>query len=620
MIFRIRSFRRFPFLSLPMEDTMKRILTRVPILASILLLAGFGQSGIESRIRSVEKGLLPPARFKGDATWTIEERMKHYKVPGLSVAVINNFKVEWVKAYGLKDIETKEPVSTETLFQAASISKPVTAMIALKKAQEGKISLDEDINNRLTSWKLPDNEWKKKVTLANLLTHTAGLTVHGFPGYAVSAQLPTVPQILDGVAPANTGSVRVDMEPGTKFRYSGGGTTIAQLAIMDREKKPYPQIAEETVFGPLKMTNSTYNQPLPDDWKKKAASGHKRDGNLVEGKIHIYPEMAPAGLWTTPTDLANFAIEVQLSLAGKSNKVLSKEMAEKMVTPFIEDFVGMGFFLEKHGQALYFGHGGSNVGFKSQLLVHKDKGYGVVVMINSDNAPIINEVIRSIAREYGWEDYLPAPYEIASIAPEKLAQYQGRYQIGPDSALHVASENAKIYLQTTEGPKFEIFPVSESDFVAKEENFKLTFVKNQDGKVDSIKIEPRGGSSFVSPRMADGTLIPYEKLMAGKIAEALEDYRRIRRERPEVPAIQEGRLNGLGYSLMRQKKMAEAIAIFKLNVEFYPKSSNVYDSLGEAYMTNGDKQLAITNYRKSLELNPKNDKGAQMLKKLENDR
>jgi CubicO group peptidase (beta-lactamase class C family) len=599
---------------------MKSILFRMPILVSILLLASFNQSSIESRIKSVENGLLPPVLIKGDATWTIEERMKHYKVPGLSVAVINNFKVEWAKAYGLKDIETKEPVSTETLFQAASISKPVTAMIALKKVQEGKIALDEDINNRLTSWKLPDNEWKKKVTLANLLTHTAGLTVHGFPGYAVGEKLPTVPQILDGVAPANTSPVRVDMEPGTKFRYSGGGTTIAQLAIMSIEKKPYPQIAEETVLGPLRMTNSTYNQPLPDDWKKKAASGHRRDGNLVEGKIHIYPEMAPAGLWTTPIDLANFAIEVQLSLAGKSNKVLSKEMAEKMVTPFIEDFIGMGFFLEKHGQALYFGHGGSNEGFKSQLLVHKDKGYGAVVMVNSDNAQIINEVIRSIAREYGWEDYLPAPYEITSIEPEKLDRYQGHYQTGPDQALQVARENGKLYAQPTYGPKFEIFPVSESGFVAKEQNVKFTFVKSPDGKVDTVKIEPGGGRPFEGTRMADGALIPYEKLMAGKIVEALEDYRRIRREKPELPATQEGRLNGLGYSLMQQKKMAEAIVIFKLNAEFYPQSSNVYDSLGEAYMTNGDKELAIANYRKSLELNPKNENGTRMLKKLENNR
>ena len=184
---------------------------------------------------------------------------------------------------------------------------------------------------------------------------------------------------------------------------------------MDIEKKPYPQIAKETVLGPLGMTNSTYAQPLTDDWRKKAASGHKGNGNPVAGKIHVYPEMAAAGLWTTPTDLAKFAIEVQLSLAGKSNKVLSKETTDKMVTPFIEDHIAMGFFLEKHGNAIYFGHGGADEGFRAELLVHKTKGYGVAVMVNSDNGAIIREIIRSIALEYGWEEFLPKPHEIVTV-------------------------------------------------------------------------------------------------------------------------------------------------------------------------------------------------------------
>src|SRR5205085_2713216 len=203
----------------------------------------------QSQIQRVEQGLLPAVLIKGDPSWAIQERMRHYRVPGVSIAVINDFKVDWTKAYGVKDVETNEPVTTETRFQAASISKPVTAMIALKKVSEGKIALDENINNKLISWKLPDNEFtaNNKVTLANLLSHTGGLTVHGFPGYEVGAKLPTLPEVLDGKEPANTAAVRVDMEPGTKFRYSGGGTTITQLTLMDIEKKPYPQIAQETV-------------------------------------------------------------------------------------------------------------------------------------------------------------------------------------------------------------------------------------------------------------------------------------------------------------------------------------------------------------------------------------
>jgi CubicO group peptidase (beta-lactamase class C family) len=487
----------------------------------------------------------------------------------------------------------------------------------LKKVQEGKIALDEGINKKLDSWKLPDNEFTetKKVTLANLLSHTGGLTVHGFPGYATGEKIPTLPQVLDGAEPANTAPVRVNMQPGTKFRYSGGGTTIAQLAIMDIEKKPYPQIARGTVLGPLGMTNSTYSQPLPDDWRNKAASGHKWNGNLVEGKIHIYPEMAAAGLWTTPTDLAKFAIEVQLSLAGKSNKVLSQEMTEKMVTPFIEDFIGMGFFIEKRGNTLYFGHGGADEGFRAQLLVHKTKGYGAVVMVNSDNGQILNEIIRSIAREYNWDEYLPQIHETVSLDPGKLDEYIGRFKVNPDRVLKVTRENGKLYVEPTEAPKFELFPLSETSFIRNEQDLRYTFVKNSSGNVDAIKVRFSGGE-VTGPRIANETMVPYEMLMAGKITEAMEEYRKIKRESPENGVVGEGRLNSLGYSLMQQKRLTEAIAVFRLNVEFYPNSSNVHDSLGEAYMMNGDKDLAIASYRKSVELNPKNRRGIQMLKKL----
>lgn len=605
---------------------MTRFIAKFLVLLYIFPLAGFSvslaqsrpeASGVESRIKRVEQGLLPAVLVKGDPSWSIEERMKHYKVPGLSIAVINNHKVDWARSYGVTDIEIREPVIIETLFQAGSISKPVAAMVALKKVEQGKIALDENINNKLTSWKLPDNEFtaKKKVTLANLLSHTGGLTVHGFPGYAINEKIPTLQQVLDGVEPANTAPVRVDMEPGTKFRYSGGGTTIAQLAIMDIEKKPFPQIANDTVLKPLKMTNSTYSQPLPGDWRKQAASGHRQDGKLVEGKIHVYPEMQAAGLWTTPTDLAKFAIEVELSLAGRSNKVLSKEMTAKMVTPFMEE-VGLGFFVEKHGQALYFGHGGADEGFRAELLMNRDKGYGAVVMANSDNGEILREVLRSVAREYGWDEFLPTAHEIVTVDSARLDEYLGRFQVNPDRVLTVTKDTGKLYGEATEAPRVELLPVSDTSFIRRDQTTRYTFVKDAAGKVGSINIQFPGGESRAG-RISDDTLIPFEMLMTGKAAEAVEAYRRIKKESPEANVIAEGRLNNLGYTLMRQNKLLEAIAIFKVNVELYPDSWNVYDSLGEAYMTNGDKELAIANYKKSLELNPKNNGGAQMLKKLE---
>jgi CubicO group peptidase (beta-lactamase class C family) len=596
---------------------LKTAICKLLVLVYLLPFGAPGQSNADTRIKRVEQGLLPPVLIKGEPAWSIEERMKHWKVPGLSVAVINDFKIEWARSYGVKDIETKEPVTAETLFQAGSISKPVAAMVALKRVQDGKISLDENINNKLQTWKLPNNEFtaNKKVTLANLLSHTGGLTVHGFPGYAVGEKIPTLAQVLDGAEPANTAAVRVDIEPGTRFRYSGGGTTIAQLAIMDIEKKPYPQIARTTVLAPLHMTNSTYSQPLPDDWRKKAASGHRGDGSLVAGKIHVYPEMAAAGLWTTPTDLAKFAIEVQLSYAGRSNKILSRAMTEKMVTPFMEQ-AGLGFFIDKRTNAVYFGHNGADEGFRALLHVNRDKGYGAVIMVNSDNGQILPEVLRSVAREYNWDEFLPPFNEIISLDTARLAEYTGRFQVNPDRILTIAIEGGKLIARPTADQTFELLPISDSTFIRREQNTKYTFVRGPAG-VSELQLSSTGGGGVTAPKFSAETLIPFEHLTAGNIAKALEAYRQIKKEKPDNVSVSESRLNALGYGFLRTKKLPEAIAYFKLNVEFYPKSWNVYDSLGEAFMANGEKELAIANYRKSLELNPKNTRGAEMLKKLE---
>ena len=595
-------------------------------LTSLLLLVSlafssvvFAQSTPDPKIKRVEENLLPAVLIKGDPTWTIADRMKFYKVPGLSVAVIKDFHLEWAKGYGVKDLETNEPVTTDTIFQAGSISKSVNAMVAMKEVEQGKLSLDQNINDKLTSWKLPDNEFtaKKKVTLKNLLSHTAGTTVHGFPGYGVDEKLPTLQQVLDGEKPANTTAVRVDFEPGSKFRYSGGGTTIAQLTIMDVEKRPYPDIARETVLEPLNMTNSTYSQPLPADWRKKAATGYRSDGREVEGKIHVYPEMAAAGLWTTPTDLAKFAIEMQLSLAGRSNKILSRNTVTTMTTPVVDE-AGLGFFIDKRTTTTYFGHDGADEGFRAQMLLNKDKGYGAIAMVNSDNGQILNEVIRGIAKEYQWDEYLPAPYEITSVDAAKLAKYLGRFQVNADRVLTVTSVagSSKLNAQPTGDPAFELLPISDTTFIRRDSTLKYTFAPPETGDSPALQIIARTGTADAK-RISTDTLVPFEMLLSGKTVEAISAYQKIKQDKPTNQSVEENRLNNLGYVLIRQKKFAEAIALLKLNVEFYPKSWNVYDSLAEAYMSNGDKDLAITNYKKSLELNPENTNGVEMLKKLE---
>jgi CubicO group peptidase (beta-lactamase class C family) len=581
-----------------------------------------GATTPEARRARVERGLLPPVLIKGAPGWSIEERLRHYKAPGVSIAVIKDFKVEWAKGYGFKDAESREPVTERTLFQAGSISKPVAAMTILKKVEQGKLSLDEDVNARLVSWKLPENEFtaKKKVTLANLLSHTAGLTVHGFPGYAAGEKVPTVPQVLDGAPPANTAPVRADLEPGTRFRYSGGGTTVAQLLLTDVDRKPFPDIARETVLAPLGMDDSGYEQPLTAARARLAATGYRADGKPVEGKFHVYPEMAAAGLWTTPTDLAKFAIEMQLSLQGRSNKVISKATAERMVTPFIPSSdVGLGLFVEKRGQNLYFGHNGADEGFRANLLVHREKGYGAVVMVNSDNGQLIGEVFRAIAREYGWDEYLPAEVETVSVAPERLGSYAGRYLINPDRVLNVTLEGGRLFAQPTQGPKAELFPISETTFTRQDAPLRLNFVPAAEGAPARVTVIG-GTNTSDAPRLTDNTPIPYELLQSGKADEAVAAYRRIKKEKPDNVAVSEQRLNTLGYELLRAKKTRESVAVFALNAELYPQSFNVYDSLGDAYAESGDKEQAIRNYRRSLELNPQNKEATRKLKKLEGEK
>ena len=295
---------------------------------------------LAERIRGVERGLLPPVLIEGepDPTMRLAERMHYYQIPGVSLAVINNGENEWARAYGVREKGSHLAVTTTTLFQAGSISKPVAAMAALVLVQQGKLGIDENVNNKLASWKVPENEFTKgqKVSLRGILSHTAGLTVRGFPGYGVNEEIPTLLQILDGIKPANTEPIRVDMLPNRQWRYSGGGYTAMQQLLIDVAGKPFPDILEEVVLRPIGMEHSTYQQPLPQGLAVSATSAH-RNGRKLEGKWHTYPEMAAAGLWTTPSDLALFAIELQNAIAGKSDKVLSTSMANLMVTPVMQN-------------------------------------------------------------------------------------------------------------------------------------------------------------------------------------------------------------------------------------------------------------------------------------------
>ena len=355
------------------------------ILSFTLAFSGHLHAQADSRPEAYRIGLWPTNVFKGDKPWTLAERMEHYGVPGVSIALVRRFRISWVRNYGLADRGTGQGVTPDTLFQAGSISKPVAAFGALQMVEAGQLSLDEDVNASLKSWKLPENEFTadNKVTLKQLLSHTGGLTVHGFWGYPVDQPVPTLQQVLDGSGPANSDPVRVDKMPGEGFRYSGGGYSIAQQMMIDAAGKPFPELMHGLLLGPAGMNHSTFEQPLPDGKLQNAAAGVLPFGADVTGKHHIYPEMAAAGLWTTAGDLALFVIEMQNALAGRS-ELLSQDMARTMVFA-VDSGYGLGFTVRDQGGHGYFGHGGWDEGFSAEMTASVDGGYGVIVMTNSNH-------------------------------------------------------------------------------------------------------------------------------------------------------------------------------------------------------------------------------------------
>ena len=353
------------------------------------------------------EGVQSPSR-QGLDVLTLPEVMERFGVPGMSVAVIRDFEVHWAKGYGVADVVTGAPVDTETLFQAASISKPVTAMAALTAVQEGLFSLDDDINSILSSWSLPGRGFtdERPVTPRLLFSHTAGLgDGHGFPGYAPDAPRPTPVQIFEGEEPSNVGPVELVRPPLTAMHYSGGGTTIMQLALTDARGDPFPELMRRTVLQPVGMTRSTFEHPLPSALDRNAARGH-RGGGLPMGtdKWHAYAALAAAGLWTTPGDLARFAIEVQRASRGDRDRVLSRASAQDMLSPVGVGSYAVGFHIEQRGQGWYFSHSGGNWGFVCHLTAHKARGYGVVVMTNSSaGGGLYQEVLERVERAYGWD-------------------------------------------------------------------------------------------------------------------------------------------------------------------------------------------------------------------------
>ena len=478
-----------------------------------------------ARMRRIESGeLVPLGPHRAPLRLDLARLMSVFHVPGLSIAVIDGSHIAWAKGYGVTEAGTATPVTTHTLFQAGSVSKTVAATGALALVERGILALDDDVNAKLTSWKLPENEFtaQQKVTLRRILSHTAGVTVHGFDGYRTAGPIPSLRQVLDGQAPATNAPIRVDIVPGTKWRYSGGAVEIEQQLMMDATRESFPALMRVLVLDKTGMTDSTFDEPLPPDRAAAAASGTHADGMTVAGRWEVVPQMAAAGMWTTPTDLAKFALAIAAAKHGARDRAISPASARAMLTPGIDvgeialgderhrDRMGLGFFLGDATRPDLFGHIGDDPGFQAMLMMFADSGQGVAVMANSENGILLGDyVIERIAKEYGWKAYVPPIRQRIGAAAVLLAIFQ--------------TEGIKPALDAYRQLKLERLPrysVTQTSLIAL--GYAVSNAGNLPGAIEVMKIAVQDNPQYWNAYDSLGEMYAN----AGDKARAIENYER----------------------------------------------------------------------------------------------
>jgi CubicO group peptidase (beta-lactamase class C family) len=480
--------------------------SRAPSLAVVLFAVACGavplppegpsaeQRREQDRAARVVAALAPVVRVKGasDDTHSIDDRMRRFHVPGVSIAVVDGDKLVWARGFGVADRATAAPVTPSTLFQAASISKPVTATATMRLAELGKLSLDEDVTKYLRSWKLPETDLtaSEKVTLRRLLSHTAGINARGFRGYESTDALPTVQQILRGDKPANNAPIRITSVPGSELGYSGGGSMIEQLVLMDTTDKPFPQLMRELVLIPAGMRDSTFEQPLPPPAAAQASSAHDVTGAPLRGRFMIHPELAAAGLWSTPTDLLAWAMAINDARSGKPLSVLSPASAAAMLTPQSGP-VALGPIVRGEGRTMRFGHSGWADGFHAEVVYFPELGKGAAVMVNgAAGRPMLREILYAVAREYGWPELTPVtiePVEPDSATREAVVGFYGATVEGNPIEVRVRRDGEKLFLESTKlGLRSELVFVSKATFVALDSGDEFALRLGTEGAVEAI--------------------------------------------------------------------------------------------------------------------------------------
>lgn len=589
---------------------MKKIITIFWLIFASLTSLFAQKNQVQQRIKRVESNLIPFVPVNGFPTWNLQERMKHYGVQGVSIAVVNDFKVEWAKGYGMADTLKKQPVTTETMFSAGSISKLLMAFGAFQLVQSQQLSLDAPINNYLKSWKIPDNNFTAKtpITLRMLLSHKAGTSQQSYFGFLPEKKpLPTIIDILKGNPIAETRGVVVNSEPNKEFRYSGGGSMVAQLAVMDASNKKFEDYIDSAIFKPLNMSNSTFYQPVPEKYKSQTSWGYSA-ASWYKGTPYVYPQLAAAGLYSTPTDLAKFVVEMQKAYRG-DGKLLNKNFAQLMTTSQVNvsegayrEQVGIGPFLlqrvdNKEDKGIYFEFTGVNAGFTAYLIGNLTEGYGAVIMLNTgdDFNGLGKEIRRAIAKTYNWYKFLPEAISPVELPQNTLDQYTGRYRNSQNEVVYIRRQKNYLVENINDGEDIYCFPIKKDSIVFTDFNIKGGFGRNEKGEVISLQ---NIYQQKPVPKMKADEFSPNELLKMGRFEDAKEGLKQMN--------MNEYQLTYLAYETFYKKpqNLPAVKAILELGLAQFPKSSIVHNRWGDYYSYLNDRENALKSYKLALSFDP----------------
>lgn len=462
------------------------------IIFAIIILSSCGtqkENQISQEITAIENGLTRNILVKGDSLkkYNILDRMEFYKVPGVSIAVLEKGKIRWAKGYGYANTESGKMVDGNTLFQAGSISKPVAALAALKLFEDGRLELDKDVNLYLKNWQVPENRFTEteKVTLEKLLTHTAGMTVHGFPGYQQTDTFPDITDVLNGKG--NTEKIVVDTIPGSIWRYSGGGYTVMEKVVEDVSGLPLEEYMSRNILLPIGMKNSTYQQPVTEEFQSNISAAYDINGEIIDGLWNNYPEQAAAGLWTTPSDLALYVIEIQDILQGKKDGVLTKETVEMMLTKHKNGW-GLGPSLQNEGDSLIFGHGGKNAGFTNDMIAYAYQGNALIVMTNGDNGgKLISEIKNAVSDYYNWPLSKPRTIDVIELSETHLNQFAGKYALKEQGLiLEVQVKDNALFIPDSPIGSLNLLSMTETRFIDPDNGTEIEFLVDE--KVNGFSV------------------------------------------------------------------------------------------------------------------------------------